>query len=182
MLWKKASVSTTWKLRVHDAVISSKLLYGLESASLTNAEYERLGSFRIKALRNMLGLKHSYHSHVSNEMVMQRANQRIRLKEGKTTTKMSVKFINRQIKLMSHLLRAEGGDITKTCIIERNGSRISAGFKRTGRPRTKWYDQVMNSCFDRLVKMGMLLPNWGEDIRVDEAKQIVMQTATDREL
>ena len=51
LLWKKAPASTTWKLRVHDAVISSKLLYGLESASLTNAEYERLDSFQIKALR-----------------------------------------------------------------------------------------------------------------------------------
>ena len=40
MFWKRAPVSTTWKLRVHGAVISSKLLYGLESASLTNAEYE----------------------------------------------------------------------------------------------------------------------------------------------
>ena len=57
MFWKKAPVSTTWKLRVHDAVISSKLLYGLESASLTNAEYERFGSFQTKALRNMLGIK-----------------------------------------------------------------------------------------------------------------------------
>ena len=83
LFWKKAPVSTTWKLRVHDAVITSKLLYGLESASATNAEYERLDSFQIKALRKMLGIKHSYHSHVSNEVVMQRANQRIRPKEGK---------------------------------------------------------------------------------------------------
>ena len=89
MFWKKAPVSTTWKMRVHDAVISSKLLYGLESASLTNAEYERLDSFQIKALREILGIKHSYHSHISNEVVMQRANQRIRLKEGKVITKMS---------------------------------------------------------------------------------------------
>ena len=51
LFWKKAPVSTTWKLRVHDAAISSKLLYGLESASLTNAEYERLYSLQIKALR-----------------------------------------------------------------------------------------------------------------------------------
>ena len=91
MFWKKAPVSTTWKMRVHDAVISSKLLYGLESASLTNAEYEGLDSFQIKALRVILGIKHSYHSHISNEVVMQRANQRIRLKEGKVITKMSEK-------------------------------------------------------------------------------------------
>ena len=32
----------------------------------------------------------------------------------------------------------------------------------------------MNACFDRLVKMGLLLPNWREDIRVDEAKQTVL--------
>ena len=154
----------------------------IESASLTNAEYERLYSFQIKVLREMLGIKHSYHSHISNEVVMQRANQRIRLKEGKTITKMSEKLVSRQIKFMSHLLRAEEDDITKTCTIDRNGLRISAGFKRTGRPRIKWYDQVMNSCFDSFVTMGMLLPNWREDIRVDGAKQIVFQTATDREL
>ena len=94
MFWKRAAVSTTWKLRVHDAVISSKLLYGLESASLTNAEYERLDSFRIKALREMLGIKHSYHSHISNEVVMQIANQR-RLREGRAITKMSEKLVNR---------------------------------------------------------------------------------------
>ena len=130
----------------------------------------------------MLGIKHSYHSHVSNEVVMQRANQRIRLKEGKTITKMSEKLINRQIKFMAHLLRAEEDDITKTCTINRNGFRISAGFKRTGRPRIKWYDQVMNSCFNRLVTMGLPLPNWRDDVRIDEAKQIVVQTATGREL
>ena len=130
----------------------------------------------------MLGIKHSYHSHVSNEVVMQRANQRIRLKEGKTITKMSEKLINGQIKFMAHLLRAEEDDITKACTINRNGRRISAGFKRTGRPRIKWYDQVMNSCFNRLVTMCLLLPNWREDIRINEAKQIVLQTATDREL
>ena len=83
MFRKKAPVSTTW-MGVHDEVISSKLFYGLESASLTDAEYERLGSFQIKASMEILGIKRSCHSHISNEVVMQRANQRIRLKEGKT--------------------------------------------------------------------------------------------------
>ena len=77
-----------------------------------------------------MGIKHSYHSHISNEVVMQRANQRIRLKEGKTSTKTSEKLINRQIKFMSHLLRAEADDITNTCTMDCNGLRISAGFKK----------------------------------------------------
>ena len=182
MLWKKAPVSTTWKMRVHDAVISSKLLYGLESASLTNAEYERLDSFQIKALRGILGIKLPHHSHISNEVVMQRANQRIRLKEGKVITKMSDQLINRQIKSMAHFLRSEENDIMKTCTLDNSGLGVIAGFKRTGRPRIKWYDQVMNSCFDRLVKMSLPLPNWREYIRDEEAKQIVLQTAIDREI
>ena len=179
---KKAPVSTTWKMRVHGAVISSKLLYGLEFASLTNAEYERLDAFQMKALRKILGIKHLYHSHISNEVVMQRANQIIRLKEGRTITEMSGKLINRQIKFMARLLRAEESDVMKTCSVDHTGLRVTAGFKRTGRPRIKWYDQVMNSCFEKLVEMGLLLPNRREDIRVDEAKQIVLQTAIDREL
>ena len=138
LFWKKAPVSTTWKLRVHDAVTTSKLLYGFESASLTNVEYERLDAFQIKALRKMLGIRHPYHSHVSNEVVMQTASQRIRLKEGKTITKMFEKIINRHIRFMAHLLKAEEDDLTKVCTINRDGFRISAGFKRTGRPRTKW--------------------------------------------
>ena len=115
-----APVSTTWKMRVHGAVISSKLLYGLEPASLTDAEYERFDSFQVKALRRILGMKHSYRSHISNELVMQRANQRIRLKEGKTITKMSEKLLNRQIKIMAHLLRSEENDVMKTCTVDHN--------------------------------------------------------------
>ena len=126
LFWKKAPVSTTWKLRVHDVVITSKLLYGLESASLTNAEYESLDSCQIKALRQMLGIKHAYHSHVSNEAVMQRANQRMRLKEGKTITNMCEKLVIRQVKFMAHLLRAEEGDLTKTCTI----NQMASGFQQ----------------------------------------------------
>ena len=83
---------------------------------------------------------------------------------------------------MAHLLRSEEGDIMKTCTVDNNGFRIRAGFKRTGRPRIKWYDQVMNSCFEKIITVGLLLPNRREDIRVDEAKQIVLQTAIDKEL
>ena len=113
---------------------------------------------------------------------MQRANQRVRFKEGKVITKMSDKLVNRQIKLMAHLLRSEENDIMKTCTPDNSGMRVTAGFKRTGRSIIKWYDQVMNSCLHRLVKMSLLLPNWREYIRDEEAKQVVLQTAIDREI
>ena len=113
--------------------------------------YARLDAFQIMALRRMLGITHSYHSHVSNEVVMDTANLRIWLEGGKTITKMSDKLVSRQSNCIAHLMRAGEDDLTKTRAIDHNGTRMSAGHKRTGRPRTEWYDQVLNACFDRLV-------------------------------
>ena len=43
-----------------------------------------------------MGITHSYHSHVSNDVVMQTATLRVRLKEEKTITNMSEKLISKQ--------------------------------------------------------------------------------------
>ena len=95
---------------------------------------------------------------------------------------MSGKLVSRQIDFIAHLMRVGEDDLTKTCAIDHNGIRISAGHKRTGRPRIKWYDQVMNACFSRLVSLGLLLPNWRDDMRIDEAIHMVLEAAADKEL
>ena len=82
IFWKRAPVSITWELRVHDAVIANKFPYGLESANLTQAEYARLDAFQVNALRRILRVPHPYYSGVSNNRVMEVANQRIRLAGG----------------------------------------------------------------------------------------------------
>ena len=105
----------------------------------------------------MLGITHSYHSHVSNEVVMETANLIIILKGGGTITKMSEKLVSRQIKFIAHLMKAGEDDLTKTCAVDHNGIKIFASHTGTGRPRIKWYDQVMNACFDRRVSLGLLL-------------------------
>ena len=84
---------------------------------------------KIKALRKMLGITHSYHSHVSNEVVMETTTLRIRLKGGKTITKTSEQLVSRQTKFMAHLMRAGEDDLTKTCAVDHNRIRISAGHK-----------------------------------------------------
>ena len=48
------------ELRVYDAVITTKLLYGLESASLSNTDNKRLDAFQNKGFSNILGIKHAY--------------------------------------------------------------------------------------------------------------------------
>ena len=92
---------------------------------------------------------------------------------------MSDKLKDRQIKFMAHLIRSEKDDLTKTCAINHDGSRSNAGCKRTGRPRIKWYDQVMEACIQRLISLGILLPDWNEHMRHDEAILMVHTAAAE---
>ena len=56
LFWGPAEVTTARKLIVFDAVVRSKLIYGLESAQLTDEGMEDLDVFQRKALRRILGL------------------------------------------------------------------------------------------------------------------------------
>ena len=58
--WKATEASKKWKIRIFDAVLKSKLLYGLETTQLTRKCKKRTDAFQIKGLRKILGFKHTY--------------------------------------------------------------------------------------------------------------------------
>ena len=53
--WKATQASKKWQLLVYDAIIKSKLLYGLETAQLGKAELKRIDAFQIRGIRQILG-------------------------------------------------------------------------------------------------------------------------------
>ena len=55
LFWQKANTTIRWKLQVLNAIVKSKLLYGLECIQLTKADISRLNAFQNKALRRILG-------------------------------------------------------------------------------------------------------------------------------
>eukprot|EP00972_Heterocapsa_arctica_P091643 13517548-Heterocapsa_arctica.AAC.1 len=89
VFWTKSSASIKLKLRVYDAVIVSKLLYGLEALSLTETDHSKLDAFQIRGLRKILGVKHSYLSRVSNKDIMIQVNNRARLPPNKPIQTLS---------------------------------------------------------------------------------------------
>ena len=180
IFWKRAPVSITWKFKVHDAAIASKLLYGLESASLAQAEHARLDAFQVSALRKIFRVPHPYYSGVSNNRVMEVANQRSRLAGGETITHMSTRFKDRQIKFLGHLIRASDEDLTKTCTLTARGNWVCAGWKRMGRPRLKWYDRVMNLVIEMLQEEGIIIGDWEAHMRREEVVSLVMTIAESR--
>ena len=48
IFWNKANTSSKWKLQVFNAIVSSKILYGLESIQLTQDELNKLDAFQMK--------------------------------------------------------------------------------------------------------------------------------------
>ena len=54
LFWNKANNSIEWKIQVFNAIVRSKLLYGLECVQLTNAELSTLNAFQNKSLRRIL--------------------------------------------------------------------------------------------------------------------------------
>ena len=74
IFFKKANCRKNWKMQVYNAVIISKLTYGLETLYLNDSLLKRLDAFHIRGLRHILGIQHSYWSRVKNEDIIKRAN------------------------------------------------------------------------------------------------------------
>jgi hypothetical protein len=79
--WRHSDCPTRQKITVQDAVIRTKLLYGLESAELKQAELDKIDVFQLKGLRKILRMETTYAQTVqgqartnTNEAVLKRAN------------------------------------------------------------------------------------------------------------
>ena len=55
--WRKANPSIKHTLNVYDAIVRSKLLYGLESTAMNNTVKHLLDVFQLRRLRKILQIK-----------------------------------------------------------------------------------------------------------------------------
>ena len=72
-VWKHSTIARGRKLKLFDSLVQSKLRYAIASAWLLKADLRRLDGFQANCLRNILGIKCSYVSRVSNEKVLEKA-------------------------------------------------------------------------------------------------------------
>ena len=76
-LWFQARTSKTWKIRVFESTLASKLLYGLESIQLTLNEQKLIDNFQMKMLRKILGVPSTYVNRAwTNQAVLHELSQR----------------------------------------------------------------------------------------------------------
>ena len=58
--WKASGSNVKWKLRIFNAIIGAKLLYGLETIHLTKALLNKIDAFQVRGLRKILKLPSTF--------------------------------------------------------------------------------------------------------------------------
>ena len=179
LFWNKSPSSMKWKIIVYDAVIVTKLLYGLASVPLTRADCNKIDAFQMRGLRKILKIKHPYWSRVSNNQILRIANEKLDKKDNEIQ-RLSQRLIKKQITLYAHILRESEEDPMKKISINENGSRVKADFRRAGRPRTKWHDTVRKRIIIQLTTEGILPQDPTSVMTKDEINHIIQECAEHR--
>ena len=182
LLWKKAPVSMKLKIIVFDAVIVSKLVYGLEPVPFTEQDCNRLVAFPYGGLRKNLHIKHPFLSNIKNKDVQEFANTRAATKSNKQIAPLSQHLGHRQIKLYGDIIRAEDLDLMNKVSMYQDGTRRKTPFKRTGRPRSKWHTVTRKHTIKHLIDKSAILRFWQNHIRDNEFDHLIVGAAEHRVL
>ena len=106
--WKHSDCSVRVKLNVYDAVIRTKLIYGLESVQLNDSLKSQINAFQLKELRQILKLHTTFIDRAnSNAEVFRRANAHVWSASGqRTIIPISEFYENQRRKLVMEIIRA----------------------------------------------------------------------------
>ena len=138
-VWSHSQLSQAQKLRIFDACVVAKLVYGIFTATLNQAERRRIDGFHARCLRRIIRVPPAYVSRVSNASVMKMSGQRLRL---------SQQILHQQMIYMGQIARRDCEDPVRDAVflpatIE---LRPLPGPRRRGRPRTEWAKTVHDAC------------------------------------
>ena len=148
-VWNHSTLNTKRKVEIFNAVIVSRLLYGLQAAWVNVAEQRRLNGFHARCLRSICHVKPSFVSRVSNADVLKMAN------EGPLTQRL----LEQQLKLFGKIARAPAEDeLRKLTFLSNSLTPATYEFvRRVGRPRHEWASRLQHEA-------GKVSRNWRSTI------------------
>ena len=155
-VWGHSALSVKRKLRIFDSLVQTKFLYGLAACCFTVAEQRRLNGFQAKCVRQILGIKPSYWSRVSNVEVLRRAGM-------KSATDL---LTAQQLMQLGKVLRApKESALHHTSLIPGTLQTATARYvRRRGRPRKEWTTTVLAEAYKR-KRGGEQLEEIAQDVR-----------------
>ena len=134
-VWSRAPLGRQRKVAIYKALVESKLLYGLAAACFTKAELRRLDGFQSKCLREVLGIKASFYSRVSNATVRAQAQSEA----------ASDALRRAQLMQLGKVMRAsKDNPLFATSFVGATWRpTVDYYVRRVGRPRKEWVPDVL---------------------------------------
>ena len=125
--------------------MSSRLMYGLESAQLGAPQIRRLEVFHLKWLRKILRMKTTFIERSNtNQEVHRRANEALRREGSRKTIKSFGETYKRcKINRMHRILKATPSDPVRNTNLNTRGQAWAYHGLKQGRPKTKWANEAM---------------------------------------
>ena len=130
-VWRHSSLGRKRKIKIFEATVLPKLLYGLAAAWLNTSERRRIDGFQNRCLRDIWGIKPAFVSRVSNAKMLQTTSR-------KPLTKTLEK---QQLLLYGRVFRQPAGSCMRD-VTFCPGSLRPAVVRKLGRPRLEWTTEV----------------------------------------
>ena len=143
IFWLKTRCSKKWKLLVYNTVITSKILYGLETLEPTESASKLLNTFQLRGLGKILRLHSTYIQRQNpNEYIYiyQRANKIVNGAIDGPTRKIKTEILEeRKLRLLGHILwRDRQHPLHQTTFSTTSAVPRETNYRRVGRPRQFW--------------------------------------------
>ena len=136
-MWNHANLTRKRKVELLNALVVSKLTYGLSTLWLVLSQRRRLDGFYARALRRIFRIPASFVSRVSNQQVFQKAGVK----------PLSEQLLHRQLLLLGKCARAPVGDHLRANVFIDDSTQPCVGhyIRRVGRPRQDWTSEVFRA-------------------------------------
>ena len=137
--WKKGTPTRRNKLLYYDALISSKLVYGLKTLALTDEHLDKLNAFFYKGLRQIMQYKTTYVVRENtNARLMTLVNKELRRsEEGKQFITVKERIKRESIELLGDIIRRAKDDPIRQVLLLEDELNLP-GRNRVGRPKSNW--------------------------------------------
>ena len=137
LFWRQRNNSRQFTLIVFNAVIRSKLLYGLGSAPLNKQLQDGLDVFHFQGLRDIFGIPTTYVDRTcTNEYVYATATQQYH----STVHKLSVEYNFEVLQTLLPLLQEDGDPTPRHLTYAENRQPVVPPLRTQGGPKRAWLD------------------------------------------
>ena len=154
VLFYTSDNSITRKIQIYNAIIRAKLIYGLEMLAMNTAVLNRIDTFQLKGLRNILKLPTTYiNREYSNAQLRTQINNKLKEANLKELLPLTAYHKQRRIKYSCQLICRGNQEPGTTITFDLDTLLpIDHGKQRIGQPRLKWYKVTLQDLWDLTKK------------------------------